>query len=937
MRYANGATKEISMVPSNTYNEGDYYEFSINGKNTSDKDIVYDIVLNHGENYNNPYIRLNDKFLRFRLVTVSNNVETEVIDKIGYDSINNTRLYVSTIAGNGSSDVNTTYRLYTWVEGVIVGNVNQDYTTEQWSNVYTNINVSVTGDFANKSTTNSLLINFDTDGGDIYPSSKAYSENDVYGNLPTPTKEGYMFMGWYKESTFNTLITSSTPVTSGGTIYAKFLQASNITLDKNDGTTSGTESIKIANNTNTIKPDTITLPTKELIVSGFTTDAIRKSNDAIVSSNSDLTSIGTLDGYYTDRTNGYKVLNANTSPTLISNVTNYTDASGNWIKNTDTTLYAKFNAMSSVTLPTITKTGYNCGYTDNVSGTTIQINSGSSYTPTNNTTLYGVCEANELVFENQAINKTYSENNQTINIIEASNGTGSYIYSEVSEKNSSNVETNYMSITGTTITIAGNTPPGTYTYVIRATDSESEQIKNATYTITISQIVATNSIEITGTNTWGNTLTATITTNSNGTKGYQWYYTTIEGATSGGTAISGATSNTYIVAKEYVGKYLYVVGSVGSSTNYTTPSNSVAATSEAVAKKASCDAPSNVSIATDGKVTWTASSTANGYQISIDNTTYADATSGIDYKNTIIGATGNRIVYVRSKCDTTYYTNSNSTSVNAQTTVYSVALTKGTGISAVSGAGNYITGATVTLGATASDGYNWSKWTQTSGGVDVSTTNAYSLTISNSNISYTANATINTYTIGYTLNGGTATNPTSYTVETNTFTLNNPTKTGYNFTGWTGSNGNTPSTSVSISQGSTGNKTYTANYVVDAISNVSFTVSPTVIIGENETATTTLSFTGTAKTITYSSSNSSVATVNKVNNTTATITGLATGTSTITVTITDYAETSTTETVDIDVRVLWAENIGYTTSVTCGNGTCDDVQLMIDKIAGMVD
>ena len=62
MRYANGATKEISMVPSNTYNEGDYYEFSINGKNTSDKDIVYDIVLNHGENYNDPYVRLNDKY-----------------------------------------------------------------------------------------------------------------------------------------------------------------------------------------------------------------------------------------------------------------------------------------------------------------------------------------------------------------------------------------------------------------------------------------------------------------------------------------------------------------------------------------------------------------------------------------------------------------------------------------------------------------------------------------------------------------------------------------------------------------------------------------------------------------------------------------------------------------------------------------------------------
>ena len=71
------------------------------------------------------------------------------------------------------------------------------------------------------------------------------------------------------------------------------------------------------------------------------------------------------------------------------------------------------------------------------------------------------------------------------------------------------------------------------------------------------------------------------------------------------------------------------------------------------------------------------------------------------------------------------------------------------------------------------------------------------------------------YTIGYTLNGGTATNPTSYNIETATFTLNNPTRTGYTFTGWTGSNGTTPQTSVSVAKGSTGNKTYTANWTAN--------------------------------------------------------------------------------------------------------------------------
>lgn len=69
------------------------------------------------------------------------------------------------------------------------------------------------------------------------------------------------------------------------------------------------------------------------------------------------------------------------------------------------------------------------------------------------------------------------------------------------------------------------------------------------------------------------------------------------------------------------------------------------------------------------------------------------------------------------------------------------------------------------------------------------------------------------YTISYNLNGGSVSgNKTSYTIETATFTLKNPSKTEYKFTGWTGSNGNTASTSVSIKKGSTGNKSYTANW-----------------------------------------------------------------------------------------------------------------------------
>ena len=69
------------------------------------------------------------------------------------------------------------------------------------------------------------------------------------------------------------------------------------------------------------------------------------------------------------------------------------------------------------------------------------------------------------------------------------------------------------------------------------------------------------------------------------------------------------------------------------------------------------------------------------------------------------------------------------------------------------------------------------------------------------------------YTIEYDLDGGTATNPATYTVESEAITLNNPTKTGYIFAGWSGTGliGNN-NMNVTIPKGSTGNRTYTAHF-----------------------------------------------------------------------------------------------------------------------------
>ncbi len=138
---------------------------------------------------------------------------------------------------------------------------------------------------------------------------------------------------------------------------------------------------------------------------------------------------------------------------------------------------------------------------------------------------------------------------------------------------------------------------------------------------------------------------------------------------------------------------------------------------------------------------------------------------------------------------------------------------------------------TFTLNDPKRDGYRFNGWTETN-----NATPQIPLTIpigSTGNKNYTANWTSGPgNNITYNLDGGTVTpvNPSSYTVETPTFTLNNPTRSCYTFAGWTGSNGMTPQTFVTVPQGGTTEKNYTANWTVITY-NLTTSVSPSSTYG----------------------------------------------------------------------------------------------------------
>lgn len=82
--------------------------------------------------------------------------------------------------------------------------------------------------------------------------------------------------------------------------------------------------------------------------------------------------------------------------------------------------------------------------------------------------------------------------------------------------------------------------------------------------------------------------------------------------------------------------------------------------------------------------------------------------------------------------------------------------------------------------------------------------------------SYTATWIAETYRISYQLLGGLAENQTSYSIESDAFVLNNPVRPGYTFLGWTGTGLDDKTMFVTIPQGSTGERTYTAHWTTDA-------------------------------------------------------------------------------------------------------------------------
>ncbi len=69
-----------------------------------------------------------------------------------------------------------------------------------------------------------VTVYFDANGGSVSPSSKSVTVGAKYGSLPTPTRKGYSFSGWYTTASGGEEVTESTICKADGnfTLYARW-------------------------------------------------------------------------------------------------------------------------------------------------------------------------------------------------------------------------------------------------------------------------------------------------------------------------------------------------------------------------------------------------------------------------------------------------------------------------------------------------------------------------------------------------------------------------------------------------------------------------------------------------------------------------------------------------------------------------------------------
>lgn len=214
-------------------------------------------------------------------------------------------------------------------------------------------------------------LTYNANGGSVSPKNKSLNEGASYGNLPTPTRSGYTFDGWFTSASGGSKVSSSTIIKANTTIYAHWtknetpaqVKTYTLTYNANGG------SVSPASKTLNEGASYGNLPTPTR--SGYTFDGwfTEINGGSKVSANTLINGNITIYAHWTEipQDNGTISLNARNiclvkgqTTTIMANVNNAIDATVDWLGDSCLSISSQGN--------TATVRGNNCGVHPTVTG-----------------------------------------------------------------------------------------------------------------------------------------------------------------------------------------------------------------------------------------------------------------------------------------------------------------------------------------------------------------------------------------------------------------------------------------------------------------------------------------------------------------------------------------------------------------------------------------
>lgn len=650
---------------------------------------------------------------------------------------------------------------------------------------------------------NSYTITLNPNGGTVNPTTLTVTYDAPYGTLPTPSRTGYTFIGWYLG---NTQITkdSIVRITSDSTLVAKWsANKYTVTFDPVGGT------LETTSKTVTYDAPYGILPTPSKTGYGF-------------------------EGWYLNGTQ----ITSNSVVKITSNVT----LTAKWSANKYTIEYYNagvkvgssahaFNAAQNLKTDTqlnISKTGYSLA--------------GWSTSSTSNTVAYKNGEqVINLTTTNNAVIKLYaiwSPNTYTVTF-DPNGGTGGPTIQNFIFNRGDKLTTSIPSRKGYTFTHWQRSDNANYTF------KPGDVIPNGWLSFKLSAQWEANTYNVeyyngttkVGTSAHTYDVAKTLTTASTlklSKTGYSFAgWTTTSGSSTAnykdGASVANLTPTNNGTVKLYAvwqaNQYTVTFNPNGGSVNpasKTVAYNSTYGTLPTPTRAGYNFAGwylNDAQIITGSKVTTASNHTLIAKWTQLQNTKYTVKhylmnVNGVGYtlKETqgLQGPTDNSIIikdHAKSFTGFSYAScklDGSSTDTTSTTTTikgdgsrvlnlyytrnkYTITVSKGTGINTVTNSITQYYQSNASVTATISTGYHWSKWNSSNTNILPSSTNqTYSFTVPASNVTLTAIAEANTYTVTYNANGGTG-GPTTQSFKFNSGakpSTSIPSRTGYTFVHW---------------------------------------------------------------------------------------------------------------------------------------------------------